>query len=99
MLHKGVWNGEQLVPEWWIDLATKPSQDLNPAYGYTWWVGNPNTGGPWSGGYEGTFALSGHRTNYCCIYPALDLVIARVGSGPSMPEYSALNATIAAVIE
>ncbi len=79
-LHKGVWNGQQLIPRWWMDLATRSSQDLNPAYGYTWWV---NTKGVrWPGLPRDAFALEGYRSNRCYIIPSLDLVVARVGSGP-----------------
>lgn len=96
MLHKGVWDGEQLVPRWWVELATEPSQDLNPAYGYTWWV---NKGGArWPELPRDAFGLSGHRNNYCTIIPSLDLVVARVGSGPSLPEWTALNRIVGAVI-
>ncbi|GAG45605.1 unnamed protein product, partial [marine sediment metagenome] len=38
MLHNGVWNGRQLVPEWWIKLASQSSQEMCPTYGHTWWV-------------------------------------------------------------
>lgn len=35
----GVWEGEQIVPETWIKEATGgPSQKLNAAYGYLWWL-------------------------------------------------------------
>ena len=42
-LHNGVWDGQQLIPAWWMDLATKASQPLNSAYGYTWWVNSEGT--------------------------------------------------------
>jgi len=96
MLQKGVWKGEQLVPQWWIDLATKSSQDLNPAYGYTWWVNTKGT--HWPGLPRDTFALAGHRTNYCCIIPSLDLVIARVATGPALAEWTAIYRTVVAII-
>ena len=80
-LHHGMWNGQQLIPRWWMHLATQTSQDLNPGYGYTWWV---NTKGAcWSGLPRDAFALMGYRSNKCYIIPSLDLVVARVGSGPS----------------
>lgn len=38
-LRKGNWDGEQLVPEAWVDEATgHPSQKLNAGYGYLWWL-------------------------------------------------------------
>jgi CubicO group peptidase (beta-lactamase class C family) len=85
MLHSGAWNGQQLIPKWWIDLATRPSQDLNPDYGHTWWVNRKGT--MWPNLPQDAFALSGYRSNYCCIIPSLDLVVARVGTGPQVPEW------------
>lgn len=41
-LHKGNWDGDQVVPEEWADEATgQPSQELNAAYGYLWWLNRP----------------------------------------------------------
>jgi CubicO group peptidase (beta-lactamase class C family) len=79
-LHNGVWKGQQLIPGWWMDLATKTSQDLNPSYGWTWWVNTRGT--QWPGLPSDAFALMGYRSNKCYIIPSLDLVVARVGSGP-----------------
>jgi len=84
MLRQGAWGGQQLVPKWWLELATKTSQDLNPDYGYTWWVNTKGT--RWPGIPRDAFALSGYRANYCCVIPSLDLVVARVGTGPPVPE-------------
>ncbi|MCJ7738796.1 MAG: beta-lactamase family protein [Anaerolineae bacterium] len=81
MLRDGVWDGQQLIPKWWIDLATQSSQEQNRQYGYTWWV---NTGGcRWPDLPHDLFFLSGYRSNLCYVVPSLDLVVARVGSGPT----------------
>ena len=80
MLRNGTWNGRQLIPKWWIDLATKSSQDLVPTYGYLWWV---NTNGAyWPGLPADMYALNGYNSNRCYIIPSLDLVVVRIGSGP-----------------
>jgi CubicO group peptidase (beta-lactamase class C family) len=84
MLRGGVWEGQQLIPKWWMDLATKTSQDLNPQYGYTWWVNAQRT--RWPSVPEDAFALMGYNANYCCVAPSLDLVVARVGTGPPVAE-------------
>ena len=80
-LHGGAWQGRQLIPRWWMELATRPSQDLNPAYGYTWWTNASGT--LWPSVPHDAFALEGYRANACWVVPSLDLVVARVGSGPS----------------
>lgn len=97
MLHKGTWDGEQLVPEWWLDLSTKKSQDLNPDYGYTWWVNTSGTN--WRRVPRDAFALSGFRSNRCYIVPSLDLVVARVGSGPPIwDERNLIEGIVASII-
>ena len=38
-LRGGTWDGTEVVPEDWVDAAVgQPSQDLNAAYGYLWWL-------------------------------------------------------------
>ena len=80
-LHGGTWAGRQLLPPWWQELATVTSQGLNPCYGYTWWVNTPGT--TWPSLPRDAFALRGYRRNCCYVVPSLDLVVARVGSGPA----------------
>jgi CubicO group peptidase (beta-lactamase class C family) len=81
MLKRGSWEGQQLVPEWWLDLATCTSQEFRPSYGYTWWVNTRDA--RWPGMPTDMFALSGYRYNKGYVIPSLDLVITRVGSGPA----------------
>ncbi len=96
-LHRGHWENQQLVPEAWMALATRSSQSLNPQYGLTWWV---NSGGHrWPGLPEDTFAMSGFRSNRCYIIPSLDLVVARVGSGPSTWDEQRLIGRIVEAVE
>ena len=46
-LREGTWEDDQLVPADWVDAATGgPSQEINAAYGYLWWV---NHEGPITG--------------------------------------------------
>lgn len=80
-LHQGVWDGQSIIPGWWRELSTHQSQELNPEYGYTWWVNNQGT--RWPELPQDTYAASGYRSNRCYIIPSLDLVVARVGSGPT----------------
>jgi CubicO group peptidase (beta-lactamase class C family) len=96
MLHGGMWGQQQLVPRWWLELATRSSQELNPKYGFTWWV---NTDGShWPALPRDTFALAGYNSNRCYIVPSLDLIVARVGSGPSNWEEQGLLTGVAATI-
>jgi CubicO group peptidase (beta-lactamase class C family) len=37
-LHRGRWQDQQVVSPAYVTAATSPSQQLNPVYGYLWWV-------------------------------------------------------------
>jgi len=80
-LRGGSWAGERIVPAWWVELATRSSQVLNPRYGYACWV---NTDGSmWPALPRDAFAFVGFRSNRCYVVPSLDLVVVRIGSGPT----------------
>ncbi len=97
MLRGGLWEGKPLVPAWWLALATRSSQDLNTEYGYTWWVNT--TGSRWPRLPRDAFALSGYRANRCYIVPSLDLVVARIGSGPTnWEEQGLMEGVLSAIV-
>ena len=79
-LQQGNWQGKQLIPRWWLELATRSSQDLNPEYGYAFWVNSNGT--RWPGLPTDMFALEGYNANRCYVIPSLDLVAVRIGAGP-----------------
>ncbi|MBI1277738.1 MAG: serine hydrolase [Anaerolineaceae bacterium] len=72
-LQKGKWNGRQLVPEAWIDEATRshisngdnPENDWNQGYGYQFWRCRHNA-------YRGDGAFG----QYCIVMPEQDAVLA-----------------------
>lgn len=98
MAHRGRWEGKQLVPEWWIDLATRSSQALNRSYGYTFWVNTD--GAQWPSAPRDAFAFKGYGANRCYIIPSLDLVVVRVGyTPPNWGEDALLPAVLEAIIE
>ena len=45
-LRGGEWNGEQLLPRWYMEMATRSSQQLNPDYGLTFWTNSAGTHWP-----------------------------------------------------
>ncbi len=81
LMHKGLWNGKEVVPSWWIDKATKSSQNLNPDYGYTFWTNSNGT--RWPGLPKDMFALEGYNSNRCYVIPSKEMVVVRVGAGPN----------------
>ena len=72
-LKKGIWNGQQIIPEIWINESTKEHikatwTPLFPGYGYMWWTNR-------FGGYS---AL-GYGGNYIFVIPASQLVVVFTG--------------------
>lgn len=74
VLHKGEWNGKQIVPAEWLAESIAPSQDLNKSYGYLWWN---NTTNKWPNVPKDAFAALGKWDNNIFVVPSLDLVVIR----------------------
>ncbi len=72
-LQKGKWNGQQLIPESWVEQATSkqvgngsnPESDWNQGYGFQFWRSR-------HGAYRG----DGKDGQYCIVLPEQDAVIA-----------------------
>ncbi|MCK5332121.1 MAG: serine hydrolase [Candidatus Marinimicrobia bacterium] len=81
-LNNGVWNGEQILPENWMELSTKKWIDTKQGhhYGFYWWL-IPHAGIP---GFlidgDGNYFGSGYGGQKLFIIPEYNLVIASFGS-------------------
>lgn len=72
-LHKGMWNGKQLIPAGWVEQATSmqtatgsaPTSDWDQGYGYQFWRSRHNS-----------FRGDGAFGQYCMVIPELDAVVA-----------------------
>jgi CubicO group peptidase (beta-lactamase class C family) len=72
-LHKGMWNGKQLIPAAWVEQATAiqtstgsaPASDWDQGYGYQFWRSRHNS-----------FRGDGAFGQYCMVIPELDAVVA-----------------------
>ena len=72
ILQRGAWEGQQLIPESWIDELQTPCQ-IKQTYGYLWWV---NTGGAhFSQAPDSSFFALGAGQNIVWIEPAHNLVM------------------------
>lgn len=91
-LRGGVWDGQRLLPEGWVDHGRRP-RSVDPEdgrlYGAHWWVVGDEFGTFWANGYEGQSIL---------VCPGLDLVVVRLGKTPKR-RYPALTAWRAAVVD
>ena len=71
-LHRGQWNGSQVVSEEWVRAATAPDTATDPArhYQYFWWVDVER---------PGRFYALGNHGQYVYVAPDADTVIVRSG--------------------
>ena len=71
-LHKGQWEGKQLVPATWIEQSTRvdTSNGSSAGYQYQWWL--PSA--------EGDFMAQGILGQFVYVDPSRDLVIVRLGT-------------------
>lgn len=104
-LRDGVWDGERLLPEGWVDFSRSHPDGVNEnVYGAGFWL---TTDGedpvpsyqrrdapPWD-----SFAAEGHEGQTIFIVPSRDLVIVRLGlmsnEGENWPDLFRWNQTIA----
>lgn len=96
MLNDGVWDGEVVLdnPTFVHDMRS-PSQDLNPSYGYLWWL-NGQSGymlpglqfrfnGSWCGSCENDlYAGLGKNGQFVDIIPSRNIVVIRMGNAPDL---------------
>jgi CubicO group peptidase (beta-lactamase class C family) len=73
-MNGGKWQTEQIVPAAWVAEAGKPSQTMNPSYGYLWWN---NTTDKWPGVPKDAYASLGAFDNDMLLVPSLDLIVIR----------------------
>jgi len=96
MLRRGRWNGTEIVAPWWLELCTRTSQALNARYGLTWWVNTQQT--LWPAVPGDAFSALGYNTNLCAVIPSLDLVVVRIGAGPTEPTEDTTPPFFAAIV-
>jgi CubicO group peptidase (beta-lactamase class C family) len=65
-LHRGCWEGEQVVPAEWVAVSTIKHIDgtLQDGYGYQWWVAEPDV-----------YMALGYGGQYILVAPELDMVV------------------------
>jgi CubicO group peptidase (beta-lactamase class C family) len=73
-LRDGMWDGERILPEGWVDTSRSPSVS-NPTYGLQWWLDDE----------AGTFAALGLFGQQIIISPELDMVIVTTSTAGGDP--------------
>lgn len=86
MLHKGNWQGEQLIEPRWVEavvgpagtpLPDRPAGNPQPASGLGWWT---NADGVWPQVPRDAFAGAGAGNQVLLVVPSLDLIVVRNGA-------------------
>jgi len=77
-VNRGRWNGEQIIPETWVDFVRTPApatRDTGNGYGAQWWlVPDSRSDLP-----QDAYSTSGARGQFTILVPSYDLVIVRRG--------------------
>lgn len=86
MLHKGNWEGEQLISQEWAEKAVeyagtpipdRPAGNPQPASGLSWWL---NYDGVWPSVPKDAFGGAGAGNQMLLVIPSLDMIIVRNGA-------------------
>jgi CubicO group peptidase (beta-lactamase class C family) len=75
-LHRGNWNGEQIIDSSWVDYVKTPTNTSNGRYGAQFWL---NAGGVYPDVPKDLFSCNGYQGQMVFIIPSKDLVIVRTG--------------------
>jgi len=87
-LNDGVWNGQRILDESWIDQATE-SSSANASYGYMWWLNDKDGSRHMEGASEDLYYAAGFGGNYIIIDEEKDLVVVTRWLEPSkMKEFT-----------
>ena len=100
-LHQGKWASEQIVPKAFFEESTRPSQNINPSYGYLWWLNGgsrymlPSSQTVFPGmlvpnAPAEMYAAMGARDQRIYVVPSKKIVIIRMGeaSDPMNPNFA-----------
>ncbi len=75
-LHRGNWNGEQLLNESWVDFVKTPTESSNGTYGAHFWVNKDRL---YTDVPNDLFFVDGYQGQRVFIIPSKDLVVVRMG--------------------
>jgi CubicO group peptidase (beta-lactamase class C family) len=93
-LHKGNWNGEQILNESWVKYTATPTNTSNGQYGAQFWL---NAGRKFPDVPKNMFYCSGYQGQMIAVFPSHDLVIVRLGLKED-PEFD-FNGLLSGIIE
>jgi CubicO group peptidase (beta-lactamase class C family) len=75
-LHRGNWNGEQIINESWVDYVSTPNGNSNGVYGAHFWL---NSSSELPDVSPEIYYMDGYQGQRVFIIPSKDMVIVRMG--------------------
>ena len=78
-LQDGVFNGERILPEGWVNYTTTPASDSDGKYGSLFWL---NQSKYYPAAPEDMYSCNGHDGQQIFIIPSKELVVVLVGYSP-----------------
>jgi CubicO group peptidase (beta-lactamase class C family) len=100
-LNKGKWNNEQIINESFFNAAINSSQEINPSYGYLWWLNDktkymvPGIRKIFQGSLvpnapDDMYAAMGASDQRIYVIPSKNMVVIRMGdaSDPANPSFA-----------
>ena len=75
-LHNGIWDGEQILNEDWVNYSVTATNNSNNGYGAQFWL---NKGGRYLSAPKDMYSCNGYQGQRVFIIPSKDLVIVRMG--------------------
>ncbi|MEX2550566.1 MAG: serine hydrolase [Nitriliruptoraceae bacterium] len=84
-LDDGVWQGERLLPDGWVDASTQPVEESTTlGYGYQWWLNAAPDGSLRMPDVPAdAFWASGNEGQQVVVIPSEELVVVRLGYSPA----------------
>lgn len=78
-LNDGVFNGERILPEGWVNYTRTPASASNGEYGALFWL---NRSGKYPSAPEDMYSCNGHDGQYIFIIPSRELIMVVLGFSP-----------------
>ena len=76
-LQDGVWNGERILPEGWVDYSRTPTPPSLGEYGGMWWL-NAGETKEWPDMPDDTYYAEGHDGQDVVIFPSQNMIVVRL---------------------
>ncbi len=99
ILNRGIWNDNRVINEGYFNKMTNSSQDLNPSYGYLWWLNGkkkhmlPQTQVAFQtdlipSAPDDLIAALGKNDQKIYVVPSKKIVVIRIGDSAEQPRFA-----------